>query len=74
MKNAGLGGLYSNQVRIPDGANYKLLLTMGLTHYEPGNLNRYWYKAVLVNGLGGMLVGFGVLIQFQAGFDFLGKF
>ena len=35
--------LYSNQVRIPDSANCKLLLTMGLTHYEPGNLNRYRY-------------------------------
>ena len=31
-------------MRIPDSANCKLLLTMGLTHYEPGNLNRYRYK------------------------------
>ena len=36
--------LYSNQVRIPDSANCKLLLTMGLTHCEPRSLNRYRYN------------------------------
>ena len=37
--------LYSSQVKIPESANCKLLLTMGMWHYEPGKLNCYWYRS-----------------------------